>query len=223
MSQAQNQNRRILITAGPTHEPIDAVRYIGNRSSGRLGISLATEAARRGWSTTLLLGPVPTGDVDTHVRLRRFRTASDLEGLLREEAPGADVLVMAAAVSDYRTIPHPGMSEGKFRRQSTNLQLELEPTPDLLAGVSAGRRAGQLLVGFALEPRHDMVRSGREKLRRKGVDMVVANPLETMDSGEIEAVLIRPDGEESSGPAMSKERFAGWLLDRVEGAWRGGR
>lgn len=221
MTKALNPNRRMLITAGPTHEPIDAVRYIGNRSSGRLGIALAGEAARRGWTTTLLLGPVPAGDVDTRVLLRRFRTAADLQALLHEEAPSADVLVMAAAVADYRPKPHPGMSGGKFRRQSSALHLELEPTPDLLAGVASERRPDQLLVGFALEPREEMLRSGREKLHRKKVDMVVANPLETMDSGEIEAVLIRADGEEPAGPAMSKERFAGWLLDRVEAARTG--
>src|SRR5262245_55498974 len=93
--------RRLLITAGPTHEPIDAVRFLGNRSSGRLGVALADEAAGRGWTVTLLLGPVSRTPSDSRVRVVRFRTCTDLEGLLAEAAAGCDVLIMAAAVADY--------------------------------------------------------------------------------------------------------------------------
>ena len=213
----EGQGRRLLITAGPTHEPIDAVRFLGNRSSGRLGIALAEAAADLGWNVCILLGPVPTAISHPKVSIRRFRTCDDLDALLKEEAPKADVLVMAAAVADYRPKPNPAMSGGKFRRSNTPLTLELEPTPDLLAGVSARRRPGQFLVGFALEPRADLLSSATLKLERKGVDLVVANPLETMDSDDIEAILIARDGSiihspGGEGVTISKRDFVRWLL-----------
>src|SRR4051812_9405705 len=147
---------RVLITAGPTHEPIDAVRFIGNRSSGRVGVALADEAARRGWDVMLLLGPTHRTPTDSRVRLARFRTAAELEGLIAAEGGRWDVLVMAAAVADFRPGAGSRMPEGKFRRVEGRLGLDLEPTPDLLAGVATGRREGQLIVGFALEPREEM-------------------------------------------------------------------
>ncbi len=210
-------NRRLLITAGPTQEPIDAVRFLGNRSSGRLGVSLADEAARRGWRVTLLLGPVALRPANPVVRVMSFRTCADLEALLGVEAPQAHVVVMAAAVADYRPKPNPAMSGGKFRRTSAPLTLELEPTPDLLAGVSSRRRSGQLLVGFALEPREELLASARAKLERKKIDMVVGNPLETMDSETIEAVVLEKNGGEHRTPgSMSKPQFAPWLLSLIE-------
>lgn len=206
----------MLITAGPTHEPIDAVRYLGNRSSGRLGIALARAAADAGWRTTLLLGPTGAGPPDTPVETRRFRTAAELQGLLSEEFPACDVLVMAAAVADYRP-RHDAGSDAKIRRTESALTLELEPTPDLLADCAARRRAGQTLVGFALEPRERLVASARDKLLRKGVDAIVANPLETMDALTIDATLVQRDAaDESTGGPVPKERFAVWLLKRVE-------
>lgn len=218
------QGRRLLITAGPTHEPIDAVRFIGNRSSGRLGVALAEAAARDGWDVRLLLGPVSTSVSCSQVTVRRFRTCSDLQALLVEEAPRADVVVMAAAVADYRPKPNPAMSEGKFRRTNQPMTLELEPTPDLIAGISAQRRSGQYLIGFALEPRSDLIASAKSKLERKGVDLVVANPLETMDSDDIEAILVDRDGTMERSPGneggregvkMPKAAFVSWLLNRV--------
>jgi len=216
----------MLITAGPTHEPIDAVRFIGNRSSGRLGSALAIEAAARGWAVTLLMGPggvLPPAQssIDSMVRVLRFRTAADLQGLLREHVEEADVLVMAAAVADFR--PKDGAKfGGKFRRKDAELVLTLEPTPDLLAEVAGSRRPEQLMVGFALEPREEMMKSAREKLERKRVDLVVANPLETMDSENIEAVVIGRDGfEERTAGAVSKAAFAPWLLDLIEARLKG--
>lgn len=209
--------KRLLITAGPTHEPIDAVRFLGNRSSGRLGVALADEAAHRGWTVTLLLGPVSRTPSDSRVRVRRFRTCSDLEGLLKDEAGECEVLVMAAAVADYRPKVDPAFFGGKFRRKSETLTLELEPTPDLLAQVAARRREGQLLVGFALEPREELMASARAKLERKKIDLVVGNPLETMDGETIDAVVLGRDGSETrtAGP-MKKTEFAGWLMAIIE-------
>lgn len=207
----------ILITAGPTHEPIDAVRFLGNRSSGRLGLALAHAAAARGWPTTLLLGPVPSPPPpDSPFRVERFRTCNDLQGLLVRLAPEADVLVMAAAVADYRPKVSTDVAATKFRRTDQPLTLELESTPDLLEGVASRRRPGQYLVGFALEPRADIDRSSRAKLERKKVDLVVGNPLETMDAPTIEPSLFFRDGRViATGETMTKAAFAPWLLGRI--------
>lgn len=208
----------LLITAGPTHEPIDAVRFVGNRSSGRMGIALATTAAARGWNTTLLLGPVPNPPAtDSPFKMERFRTCEDLRTLLATHVANADVLVMAAAVADYRPKIDPAMVNAKFRRVNQPLNIELEPTPDLLASVASSRRPNQYMVGFALEPRAEVETSSRAKLERKKVDMVVGNPLETMDSPMIEATIFLQDGStRSPGRALPKSEFAAWLLDQIE-------
>ena len=211
--------RRLLITAGPTHEPIDAVRYLANRSSGRLGIALAEAAAASGWIVTLLLGPTRASPTDTRVTTHRFRTTADLDALLQEHLPRCDALVMAAAVADYRPRLTEDPAQTKLRRTGETLTLELESTPDLLAGAVGRRRPGQLIVGFALEPRDQLDASARRKLERKGCDAIVANPLETMDAESIEASLYHRDGrvEKTDGP-IAKTDFAPWLLDRVAGA-----
>src|SRR5688572_11381267 len=172
---------KVLITAGPTHEPIDQVRYVGNRSSGRMGIALAQAAIARGWPTTLALGPTelqpPNG---SHLRTIRFQTAAQLEALLREQWPTHDVLLMAAAVADYR----PAIPAGslKIKRGERPLTIELEPTPDLLLGLAEINRPGQLIIGFALEPQERLLESARRKLQSKRLHAIVANPLETMGS-----------------------------------------
>jgi len=207
---------KVVITAGPTHEPIDSVRYIGNRSSGKMGIALANAAVAAGHEVTLLLGPAQTQGVSGNVQVHRFRTCTDLQGLLTLHAPSCDLLIMAAAVADYRPRPNPGMAGGKFRRTSAMLTLELEPTPDLLAGVGATKRPDQCYVGFALEPRDEMIRQAHSKLERKKVDYVVANPLETMDSPTISAVLISKGGPDQTAPEnLSKEDFARWLFEQL--------
>ena len=218
MTSPESPNLRTLITAGPTHEPIDAVRFLGNRSSGRMGLALARAADDRGWPGTLLLGPGIELPLDhSHLQIIRFHTAADLEGLLADLWPHHDVLLMAAAVSDYR----PGIpQEGKLRRVERSMTLELEPTPDLLASLKEGTRPDQTVVGFALEPQERLLDSAEEKLGRKGLDMIVANPLETMDAETISATLLRADGGVvHPDPNLPKLIFAGWLLDQVE-LWR---
>jgi len=211
--------KRILITAGPTHEPIDQVRYIGNRSSGQLGIALADEAARRGWAVTLALGPTHRLPSDSRVRLLRFQTTAELQHVLADNFPNSDVLVMAAAVADFRPAKGTLDASGKARRTEAGLTLQLEPTPDLLAGCSKGKKASQVLIGFALEPSERLLDSARAKLDRKALDMIVANPLETMDAGTIEAtVLDRRGGSRSTPGTMAKSEFSGWLMSVIE-AW----
>lgn len=208
---------RLLITAGPTHEAIDAVRFIGNRSSGRLGVELAQAAAGRGWSVTLLLGPATVPCQDPRIRVRRFVSVADLEELLSEEFEGCDVLVMAAAVADYRPAGAPLGPGEKLTRAGGRLTLELESTPDLLAACSARRRKGQTLIGFALEPPERLMTSARDKIARKGLDAIVANPLQTMDAPDIEATLLLADGSTRPTPGrVAKSQFAAWLLDEID-------
>lgn len=221
---------RLLVTAGPTHEPIDAVRYLANRSSGRTGLAIADEGARRGWAVTLLLGPTHLGPTHAQIRTRRFQTTADLEMQLAEESPRTGVLIMAAAVADYRPTPIVQVSSGapssdsptgKMERSDDGLTLHLQSTPDLLAQCAARRVAGQLFVGFALQERADLERSARAKLARKNIDLIVANPLETMDAPTIEAVVLgrpglcEPDRWVTPEP-MPKAAFARWLLDLIE-------
>lgn len=212
---------RVLITAGPTQEPIDAVRYIGNRSSGRLGVAIADAAAIRGWHVTLLLGPTSVRPSDTRVGVKLFRTVAELQSLLESEFPKADVLIMAAAVADFRPRVPPEQLGQKLKRTAAGLTIELEPTPDLLAACGVRKSPHQVIVGFALELEERLMSSAREKLVRKGADMIVANPLETMDSESISARLLHKDGRvEEPGSAgtrgVAKAAFAEWLLDRVE-------
>lgn len=220
-SESDTAPRRVLITAGPTHEPIDDVRYIANRSSGRVGIAIAEAAARRADHATLLLGPTHRSPADPRVTVHRYRSTADLEALLAKHFPACDLLIMAAAVADYR--PKPAPPGTKLRRKDTALTLELEPTPDLLAAISRLRQPHQTLVGFALEPRDRLIASALDKIRRKGLDYIVANPLESMDAETIEATLIASDGTRRDTPpaaatgsaGMDKAAFGAWLLDAV--------
>ncbi len=183
-------------------------------------MALAEAAAARGWSVTLLLGPTPIETTDTRVHTERFQTTAELQALLHQHFPRCDTLIMAAAVADYRPATSTNqapLSQTKITRASGKLTLELESTPDLLALCSGQRTPGQTLVGFALEPRDRMLPSAQSKLERKGLDAIVANPLETMDAPTIEATLLRRSGApvSTNGP-IPKEQFARWLLDQIE-------
>ncbi len=211
---------RILVAAGPTHEPIDDVRFIGNRSSGRVGIAIADEAQRAGAEVTLLLGPVCIDPSGTARNIRRFRTSAELEALLREEEASADLIVMAAAVADFR----PGeVQPGKLRRSSGSMTITLEPVPDLLAGLSerlgpVGHRHAAI-VGFALEPADTLRTSALAKLERKSLDAIVANPLGTMEAATISATLFIRQGDttaELKAPrGIEKTEFATWLVQQL--------
>lgn len=209
---------RILITAGPTREPIDAVRFLSNRSSGRMGVALAQAAAEAGHEVTLLLGAgasVETEALGAGVRVIRFESTTDLQALLVEHfrgVPGHDVLIMAAAVADYRPAPTAGKIE---RSKGSPLVLTLEPTPDLVAAVAAGKRADQKIIAFALEEPENLEARAAEKLRRKKVDAVVANPLGTMDAQTIEAVLLTTDGRRLAPGKLEKDAFARWLIAQI--------
>lgn len=201
----------VLITAGPTHEPIDPVRFLGNRSSGTLGVALAEAALRAGHRVTLLLGPVEAAVADRvppQVGLRRYGSTAELEAALAQAFPRCGLLIMAAAVADYRPVEVAG---DKLRRGG-RWTLELEATPDLVAGCVAGRRPGQRVVAFALEPADSLRERALTKLRRKGVDALVANPLQTLHAPDIDATLLWADGRTAAPGPLPKPAFATWLL-----------
>ncbi|MGZ5355627.1 MAG: bifunctional phosphopantothenoylcysteine decarboxylase/phosphopantothenate--cysteine ligase CoaBC [Solirubrobacterales bacterium] len=206
---------RVLISAGGTREPIDPVRFVGNRSSGRMGIALAERAARRGAEVTLVAAnvalPAPPG-----VRRVDVETAGELAQALDAEFASADVLLMAAAPADFRPA---GAADAKIAREGTGgIELELQPTADILAGLGARRREGQTLVGFAAETGGSTARA-REKLERKGVDAIVFNDVSRpeigFESAENEVVIVEPEAEHPV-PLASKAQVADAILDRVQ-------
>ena len=214
-TQVPSATPRVLVTAGPTHEPIDSVRYLANRSSGRMGIALAEAAIGRGWPTTLLLGPTTVQPPEcSQLRTRRFQTAADLQQLLAEEWPRHDILFMAAAVADFT--PVNARENGKLKRSPEGFTLELQSTPDLLAELAKSTRPDQRVIGFALEPAETLLKSAGEKLRRKRLDAIVANPLETMDSPRVTATVIFRDGTTiAARHNVGKLEFAQWLLETL--------
>jgi phosphopantothenoylcysteine decarboxylase / phosphopantothenate---cysteine ligase len=207
---------RVLITAGPTYEPIDPVRFIGNRSSGQMGAALASAAIDAQHDVTLVLGPV-TAVMPQHENLRRVDIFSsrDLLEIALREFPNHDLLIMAAAVADFR--PKQVRTE-KVERGGT-MTIELEATEDIAAAAGAIKKPHQRTVGFSLVERGDIARS-REKMARKRLDLIVYNPLDTMSSTTIESVLLYPDGRSEELPTRSKGDFAKLLIARAQAIFR---
>jgi phosphopantothenoylcysteine decarboxylase/phosphopantothenate--cysteine ligase len=204
---------RVLVTAGGTREPIDPVRFIGNRSSGRMGIALAAAAARRGAEVTLIAAnvslPAPAG-----VRRLDVETASELAQITGREFESTHVLLMAAAPADFR-VGDP--AEGKLQR-SGSLELSLQPTEDILAALSARRQEGQTVVGFAAEHGGEAVERARGKLQRKGADLIVLNDVSNPEIGfESERNAVTLIGAETATevPIDSKDAIAEAILDEV--------
>ena len=210
--------RRVLVTAGPTFEDLDPVRYIGNRSSGRMGFALAREAARRGASVTLVAGPTPV-EPPQDVEIVRVRSAAQMHEAVMARLESADLVVMAAAVADYA----PAARDDRKRPKSeASLTLTLRRTPDILAGVGDWRAARggarPVIVGFAAET-DDAVNKGRRKLESKRADFVaVNNVLEPGAGFEIDTnvvTLVGPGWEEAL-PLQPKSSVAAAILDRAE-------
>jgi phosphopantothenoylcysteine decarboxylase/phosphopantothenate--cysteine ligase len=212
--------RRIVVSAGGTREPLDAVRFVGNRSSGRMGVAVAEEARRRGGEVTLLAAnlavPIPSG-----VTVVETPTAADLEreALARADA---DIIVMVAAVADYR----PAEPEERKRPKDTaSWIVALEPTPDVLAALGEGRRPGQVLVGFAADGAGAGLERARSKRLAKNADLVVFNDVSRSDIGfdalENEVVLLSGDAERHV-PKAAKSQIAAVVLDEVERILSGG-
>jgi phosphopantothenoylcysteine decarboxylase/phosphopantothenate--cysteine ligase len=207
---------QVLVTSGGTREPIDSVRYVGNRSSGRMGLALAAEAARRGAEVTVVAAnvtlPAPAG-----VRVIEVETAAELLDAAQVAFADAHVLLMAAAVADFR--PAEALDEKISKSGRDGLVLELEPTDDVLATLAGSRAPGQTLVGFAAEHGAGAVERGRSKLERKGLDAVVVNDISRPEIGFDAAdneVTIVTAGAERHVPLGSKESVAAAILDAVE-------
>ena len=200
---------RILITAGPTREAIDAVRYISNRSSGRMGAGLTAASLRQGHETTLIVGPVSVPMPDG-VRRIEVETAQQMHDAVMAEFPRHDLLIMAAAVADYRP-KH--ASAGKLPRGGS-LTIELEATDDIAAAAGRMKRPDQRTVGFSLEGDGGVDRA-RQKLHRKSFDLIVYNPVETMERDDIGPILVFPDGRQEEIPKSAKDDFADLLVRRA--------
>jgi phosphopantothenoylcysteine decarboxylase/phosphopantothenate--cysteine ligase len=199
---------RILITAGPTHEPIDPVRYIGNNSSGRMGAALAEAALAAGHRVTVIVGPVSL-PMPLGAKRIDIETAAQMEAIVLEAFPSHDLLIMAAAVADYRPVSRSPVKLGR----GGSLTIHCEPTSDIVAAAARARRADQRIIGFSLEA-HDDVERAREKLKRKGLDLIVFNPLETMNSANIAPVLLFADGDTETLQRQTKADFARILIER---------
>jgi phosphopantothenoylcysteine decarboxylase / phosphopantothenate---cysteine ligase len=208
------QGKTVVVTAGGTREPIDAVRFVGNRSSGRMGAALAAEARRRGADVTLIASNLAV-EAPTGIDVVEAPTAADLarETFARRDA---DVVVMAAAVADYR--PADAL-ETKRPKDGNTWQLELEPTQDVLKALTAESANGRVVVGFAAETGTDGLERARAKRAAKKADLIVYNDVSRselgFDSLDNEVVLISGEGERSVGRA-SKHRIAAEILDEVE-------
>ncbi len=204
---------RVVVTAGGTREPIDAVRVIANRSSGKQGYAIAAEAASRGARVTLISTvelPTPSG-----VTLVSVETAAEMEAAVNSAAESADVVVMAAAVADFRPKV---VAEHKLKKDLGPPDILLEPTPDILAGLGARKRSGQTLVGFAAET-NDLHANAMSKLRRKNLDLIVANDVSAAGVGfqhDTNAVcILRPDSATVSISLTDKRSIARAVLDAV--------
>ena len=207
------EGQTVLITAGPTQEPIDPVRFISNRSSGRMGYALAEVAVARGAKVILISGPVALTP-PAHVELIRVRTGAEMYDAVLDRMPESTILIKAAAVADYRATR---IAEHKMKKQGDDITLHLEPNPDILAEL--GRIKGErLLVGFAAET-ENLLEEARRKLEKKNCDMVVANLVGRegtgFDSVDNEVVMVLRNGETVPLEKMPKRQIAERILDRV--------
>jgi len=206
--------RTVVVTAGPTREPVDPVRFLSNRSSGRMGYAIAGSAWRRGARVILITGPSAL-EPPVGVDVVRVETAEEMANAVRGALPTADVLIMAAAVADFRPVR---AAERKIKRKEAPGAIALEPAPDVLRSTLDARPAGLVTVGFALET-HDALSNARAKLEAKGLDLIVLNDATEPGAGfEVETnrvVILDRSGGEEALPLMSKHDVAEALLDRV--------
>ncbi len=205
-------NLHVVVTAGPTREPLDPVRFLSNRSSGRMGFALASAAARRGARVTLITGPVglhtPRG-----VRRIDVESSAEMRKAVLESRADADAVIMAAAVSDYI----PPRSEGKIKKGAAEIDLRLSRGPDILMELGQSR-GSEILIGFAAET-ENLLDNARDKLARKNLDFIVANDISVpgigMEAGENEVTILDREGNTHPVPRAPKEQIAGRILDHV--------
>ena len=209
-----------LVTAGGTREPIDPVRFIGNRSSGKQGYAVAAELARRGARVTLVTTASLTAPAG--VETIEVETAAEMEAAVRSRAAGTDVVVMAAAVADFRP---KSVAPAKIKKAHGTPEIVLEPTPDILESLGSNRRPGQVIVGFAAETgrsgsaRQDLLDYARAKLAAKGADLIVANDVAAPGAGfshdTNEVLIVGRTGDVTEVPLASKEKVAHAVVDAI--------
>lgn len=205
--------KKVLVTAGPTQEKIDPVRYISNHSTGKMGYAIARQAMMRGAEVTLVSGKVsiqpPMG-----VRVVSVVSAADMAQAVKEAAPEQDIIIKAAAVADYR----PGVTaDEKLKKKDDEMSIDLERTEDILAYLGAHRREGQFLCGFSMETEH-MLENSRAKLKKKNIDMIVANNLKQEGAGfgtDTNVVTFLTEDDTVELPMLSKEEVADRLLNHI--------
>ena len=207
------EGETVLITAGPTQEPLDPVRFISNRSSGKMGYALASAAVERGAQVILVSGPVQVKE-PRGVRMIHVRTARQMHDAVLEHLSEAGIIVKAAAVADYHLSQVP---RNKVKKTAMRMSLDLDPTPDILAEL--GKKKGdRLLIGFAAET-ENLIASARQKLESKNCDMVVANLVNQeatgFESDENEVVLVLRTGETIPLPRAPKREIADRIFDQV--------
>lgn len=214
LTEKDMNGNRILITAGPTHEPIDPVRFITNRSSGRMGFALAKMATRRGADVILISGPTHLPVPGGNIRFISVGTASEMREAVLEQYKECSVIIKAAAVSDY----HPkSVSKQKLKKLDASASLELERNPDIIGEIGS-LKGDRVLVGFAAETR-DLIANARKKLKEKHLDLIVANDVSRSDSGFAtetnKVVIIDSRGKVDPLPLKSKDEVANIILERV--------
>ena len=206
---------RILVSAGPTREAMDPVRFISNRSTGRMGYALAAAAVKRGLETVLVSGPVALPPPEGLAGFLGIETAAEMAEAMKREASKADCIIMCAAVADYRPVK---AADRKLKKKTDRMILELEPTEDILLALGQTKREDQILVGFAAET--DSVEAyALDKLKRKNLDWIAANrvgiPGEGFESETNAVVLFSRRGEKFVLPLDSKDRIAERILQRI--------
>ncbi len=216
LSRSKLNGKRILVSAGGTQEPIDPVRYIGNRSTGKMGFALAEEAAARGARVELVCGPVQLTTDRPGIVRTDVTTAAEMAEACRGKAAGCDVVVMCAAVADFRPRAAAGR---KIKKQDGPPTIELEPTEDILAGLGAQKRPGQVVVGFALETDNGLA-NAQGKLARKNADLLVLNNMADAGAGfghdTNRVTILAPGTDPLELPLMPKPEVARAILDRIE-------
>ena len=207
------RGKRVLVTAGPTREALDPVRYLTNRSSGRMGYAIAKAAARRGAEVTLVSGPTALPRPG-YMEIVEIESAQEMYEAVTSRAPDMDIIIKAAAVADYRPAD---VAEDKIKKKDGDLSIPLERTLDILAALGQNKREGQFLCGFSMETR-DLIENSRKKLTKKNLDMVAANNVKVEGAGfGVETnvlTLITAEGEKEL-PLMSKDAAADARLDAI--------
>jgi phosphopantothenoylcysteine decarboxylase/phosphopantothenate--cysteine ligase len=203
---------KILITSGPTREKLDPVRFLSNRSTGKMGYALAEAAVASGWEVTLVSGPVALTPPEGVAHTIQVESASEMAEAVWQAAPEQDVIIMAAAVADYRPAQ---VSAGKIKKQPGDMVLVLERTPDILAELGRRKPAGQLLVGFAAET-DDLLDNAQSKMERKNLDWIIANRVEdSFGKNDNQVIMLNSKGGRIDLAKAPKKEIAGAILRHI--------